>query len=896
MQTGQVTSEASSNHLRDEGRTVDALLVKAHSLAAFATLLLAVLFGILVSLQFVFPDALGAFPSWGRMRYAHTQGIMLGWLGNAFLAFMYHAVPILSGRPVGNRSLGIVLFALWNFAVMIPGWILVLSGYSQPLEWAEFPLPVDVLLVVALLMAAYQILPPFFKHGFENLYVSSWYIIGALVFTLMSFPMGNIVPELVPGAAGAAFSGLWIHDAVGLFVTPLALAILYFVVPASTGRPIYSHFLSMLGFWGLFFLYPLNGIHHYIYSVIPMGAQMTAILASFLLGLVVVIVVSNLMLSQRGSGLIPKNIALRFASMSVIFYLIVSLQGSLQANLSFSRAVHFTDFIIGHSHLAMLGFATFAGIAGIVHAWQRLPGERVNLKALDWAYWLLTLGITLMVIDLTLAGFVQGESWQGSEPWLDSVRASTPYWLLRSFSAIPITIGFVLVLYGLLSGDEIEAAAAVERQATQIDALKDPSAGGLSPALRMSYVVAFGAGVGFFVFSVSLLGVLPLRSLEEQTAALAPAPSAGLTLAEARGRVIYAREGCAYCHTQQVRYTEADMRRFGAPSLAWEGRQDYPHMLGTRRIGPDLARAANTRTDQWHLAHLFAPRAVVPGSIMPSYPEMFDGSPLRPRRDALDMVAYLQSLGRERELAWPEGDRRAREITDDERALVSLESTVLNAHPARTRARGSAPDLVTGTTVDGEQLWQDKCSGCHGAEGRGDGPAAEWLEPRPVDLSEHRYQADLLADILWNGVHGSSMPAWRELSSEQLGAVAQVVDTFSQVEAVGANTALLAPGRNVYQTHCAECHGDAGDGDGFAAEDLPIPIMPTDFTRELLSEEAALRVLRQGVPGTSMAPWGDRLSEQEMRAATAYVRSLFRQGAGLATAAAADGVQGVGND
>ena len=242
---------------------VDSLLVRAHSIAAFITLLIAVTFGILVSLQFIIPDFAGdVLPTWGRMRYAHTQGIMLGWLGNGFLGFLYYAVPILSGRAVSSHKLGLILFALWNFAVMLPGWILVLSGVSQPLEWAEFPLVVDVVVVVAFILAAIQFLPPFFSRGFENLYVSSWYIIGALVFTLMSFPMGNIVPEFVPGAAGAAFSGLWIHDAVGLFVTPLALAILYFVIPASTGRPIYSHFLSMLGFWGLFFLYPLNGIHH----------------------------------------------------------------------------------------------------------------------------------------------------------------------------------------------------------------------------------------------------------------------------------------------------------------------------------------------------------------------------------------------------------------------------------------------------------------------------------------------------------------------------------------------------------------------------------------------------------------------------------------------------------
>ena len=100
-----------------------------------------------------------------------------------------------------------------------------------------------------------------------------------LIFTLLAYPMGNFVPELVPGARGAAFSGLWIHDAIGLFVTPLAVAILYFVIPAATRKPIFSHFLSMLGFWLLFFLYPLNGTHHYIFSVIPMTAQIGAITA-----------------------------------------------------------------------------------------------------------------------------------------------------------------------------------------------------------------------------------------------------------------------------------------------------------------------------------------------------------------------------------------------------------------------------------------------------------------------------------------------------------------------------------------------------------------------------------------------------------------------------------------
>ena len=111
----------------------------------------------------------------------------------------------------------------------------------------------------------------------------------------------------------------------------------------------------------------------------------------------------------------------------------------------------------------------------------------------------------------------------------------------------------------------------------------------------MAYVVAVVAGLVFFVMSVALLGVWPGRVLDRQVRAMSPERALGLTVSEERGRTIYGREGCAYCHTQQIRFVHADMQRFGAPTLAWETRFDYPHLWGTRRIGPDLARAGYQR-------------------------------------------------------------------------------------------------------------------------------------------------------------------------------------------------------------------------------------------------------------------------------------------------------------
>jgi cbb3-type cytochrome oxidase subunit 1 len=250
---------------------------------------------------------------------------------------------------------------------------------------------------------------------------------------------------------------------VGLYVTPLALAIIYFVIPAATRRPIFSHFLSMLGFWLLFFLYPLNGTHHYVFSVIPMSAQIGAITASALLGVDVIIVVTNLLLSLRGSGVFPRDVALRFAAMSTIFYLVVSIQGSVQAQMAVNQTVHFSDWVIGHSHLAMLGFATFAAAGGLAHVWQRIPWARYNGRALNWSYWLLFAGVILMVTDLTVAGLVEARLWQSAGPWLDSVRAAKPYWLIRTGSALPILAGFILLLAGFTTGPRGAGLESVEQ-------------------------------------------------------------------------------------------------------------------------------------------------------------------------------------------------------------------------------------------------------------------------------------------------------------------------------------------------------------------------------------------------------------------------------------------------
>ena len=141
--------------------------------------------------------------------------------------------------------------------------------------------------------------------------------------------------------------------------------------------------------------------------------------------------------------------------------------------------------------------------------------------------------------------------------------------------------------------------------------------------------------------------------------------------AELRGRAVYIANGCVYCHSQQPRakgFAPDFARGWGRATVAGDYAYDQPQLLGTMRTGPDLMNiGVRQPSEQWHLGHLYQPRAFVPGSIMPSYPFLFEakaqadkgdvlvnlpalaapaGRVVVARPEAVDLVRYLQSLDR----------------------------------------------------------------------------------------------------------------------------------------------------------------------------------------------------------------------------------------------------------
>ncbi|MFI8743366.1 cytochrome-c oxidase, cbb3-type subunit II [Stutzerimonas zhaodongensis] len=148
----------------------------------------------------------------------------------------------------------------------------------------------------------------------------------------------------------------------------------------------------------------------------------------------------------------------------------------------------------------------------------------------------------------------------------------------------------------------------------------------------------------FMVLAVSIGGLTQIVPLFFQDVVNEPVEGMKpYTALQLEGRDIYIREGCVGCHSQMIRPFRAETERYGHYSVAGESVYDHPFLWGSKRTGPDLARVGGRYSDDWHRAHLYNPRNVVPESKMPSYPWLVEHT-LDGKNTADKMVA-LRSVG-----------------------------------------------------------------------------------------------------------------------------------------------------------------------------------------------------------------------------------------------------------
>ena len=437
----------------DTGPLVERPIVKAHIIAGFSFFFLSLFAGLLYALQlsrlYPFPGVELLSP--GRLRMVHTNAIAYGFLLNNFMAALYWIVPRLTGQRVLSKNLSWLVFVAWQLIIGL-AMVGIIGGKAQGIEWGETPTFVDPFVVLGAALLIANVATPILRIRARKLYVTLWYFGAMMVWMPLTYVMGNFVPQyFVPGAGGAAITGLYIHDLVGLTVTPLGWGMMYYFIPVILKKPVWSHTLSLVGFWGLAFFYPLNGVHHFFYSPIPMYAQYGAVMSTIAVEIVVFTVIVNFFVTLRGKGdMLRTSLPIRWFYTGMVMYFITCLQCAFQTTLTFQRLIHFTDWVVAHAHLVMFGVFSFWIIGMVVYLWPKLTGfawwsERLN----HLNYWFSTIGLIVMFLDLTIAGVVQGYLWQNLAPWERSLTASMPFWHLRTIAGLLIISGQLMQVYNM---------------------------------------------------------------------------------------------------------------------------------------------------------------------------------------------------------------------------------------------------------------------------------------------------------------------------------------------------------------------------------------------------------------------------------------------------------------
>jgi len=428
-------------------------LIFNYFISASIWLLVGTAYGLLAAIKLYWPETLElpAF-SFGRIRPIHTNVVMFGWSSMALMGLALFVISRTSKIPLHRPGVARLGLHAWNLTMVLAVVTLSLGISRGPQEYRELLWPIIVLYAFGLGCNFYSGYHTIAKRTVPEIYVSNWYIMGAFCWLAIIVSIAYL-PFYQNGMGNIVIQGYYMHNAVGMWFTPLVLGITYYALPRMLGKPIYSYALGALGFWTAIVFYTLIGAHHFIFSPVAWWLQTTAILFSVGMMVPVWSGFGNFFLTARGSWhIVRRSYALIFLLVGVWGYALASSQGTIEAFRSANIYWHFTNFTVGHSHLAMYGFVAFCIWGAIYGLVPRITGRGPSESAIKLHFWLAFLGGSLYVVAVSIAGILQGSSWVAQESFIASVDAAAPMWLWRAiggFMMVASHLVFVINLWAM---------------------------------------------------------------------------------------------------------------------------------------------------------------------------------------------------------------------------------------------------------------------------------------------------------------------------------------------------------------------------------------------------------------------------------------------------------------
>src|SRR6218665_3818116 len=618
----------------------DNKIVKAFGLATIVFGIVGMLAGLWAAIQVYYPAASLNLPAttFGRMRPVHTNAIIFAFVGNASFAGIYYSLQRLCKARMFSDKLSWVHFWGWQ-TIIAAAAITLLMGKTTGKEYAELEWPIDIAITLVWVIFGINMFGTIIKRREKHLYVAIWFYIAtwvtvALLHIVNSFEIPVSFFKSYSWYAGVqdALVQWWYgHNAVAFFLTTPVLGLMYYFLPKAANRPVYSYRLSIIHFWALIFIYIWAGPHHLLYTALPDWAQSLGVVFSIMLiapswgGML------NGLFTLRGAwDKVKEDPVLKFMVVAITCYGMATFEGPLLSLKSVNAISHFSDWTIAHVHIGGLGWNGFLAFAILYYMIPKMWNTELYSKKLATNhFWLGTIGIILYAVPLYWAGFEQSLMWKSFTPegqlrfqFMETVNNIKPMYISRSIGGALYLAGALMMVYNLyktmakgtfVTNEAAEDEPMVKEEHAKKEYWHRVIERRPVPLLVLSLiVVAIGGAIEFLPTFLVKSNVPTIASVKPYTPL------------ELQGRDIYIREGCYTCHSQMIRPFRDEVARYGEYSKAGEFVYDHPFQWGSKRTGPDLAREGGKYPDSWHYNHMYDPRSMSPGSVMPQYTWLLD--------------------------------------------------------------------------------------------------------------------------------------------------------------------------------------------------------------------------------------------------------------------------------
>ena len=389
----------------------------------------------------------------GRIRPASMNAFLYGFASQAGMGVILWLMCRLGGVKLYFQWPVIVAWKLWNLAVTA-GVVAIMLGAGTGFEWMEMPRGVAAVLFVAYAIIGVCAVATFSMRREGELFPSQWYLLAALFWFPWIYSAAHylLIVDPVRGVLQAAVSAWFTGNLLGLWLTPIGLAGIFYFLPRLSGQPLHSRELATFGFWTLAFFANFSGLTGLIGGPVPRWMPAVSTAANVCLLVAVLSNGLNWHLTCRAicesskKGECRKDPVLRFVIFGAMAYLVHGVIAALMSLPQVASVTNFTYAVVAKNNLLIHGFVGMVLFGSLYYIIPRLVQVNwPNEKFIRVHFLCSAIGISLLVGALLIGGVLQGvKLGNPAVPFMEIVRGTVPFIGMS-------TLGLLLLLVGQLA-------------------------------------------------------------------------------------------------------------------------------------------------------------------------------------------------------------------------------------------------------------------------------------------------------------------------------------------------------------------------------------------------------------------------------------------------------------